>query len=332
MRNNKNTNKLEENKVMNIKEWKNKVDELFIEVGIHPEHTLTTGKTKYAVLVEFYEKFLENGWFWESTHEDGIDVINYLMDRDNLPTIPTENFRGQVDDLIDGMENNLWLKEMKRRLINTRVKGKGVGELFLTLIFKGGVFDPDKDLCIFGEDWEVKNGQTGGCIKGNAEEKLRIIDKLVKKYFNGLNPYRLSKPNQVIYEEFSEWSETIDLKERVTGFMNDLYKNTDQSVVDSRIEIFMNTYQNRHKLNQMLGIDLGVSYQKIDGFKGLIVINPLTEEVVILKDFSDVEFINDSLKFTVQGRRGGDTNAVGDGYGKVFLNKSTKGFLENVKL
>ena len=49
MRNNKNTNKLKENKVMNIKEWKNKVDELFIEVGIHPEHTLTTGKTKYAV-------------------------------------------------------------------------------------------------------------------------------------------------------------------------------------------------------------------------------------------------------------------------------------------
>ena len=47
------------------------------------------------------------------------------------------------------------------------------------------------------------------------------------------------------------------------------------------------------------------------------------EDAIFLVDVEDTEFVDQNLKLTVQGKRGGDTNAVGDGYGKIFKTPKT---------
>ena len=217
------------------------------------------------------------------------------------------------------MKDNKTFLALFPKLINVRTKGKGVGELFLTLVLRNGRFDSSTDLLLGNDSWEVKNGKTGGCIKGNENPQWRIVDDLVKKYFHGINPFRTSGT----VGRIQIWNPDI-----VRNFFRELYPNLSEEQVDLRTDTFLDCEGNPHLLNQSIGLHLVKSYQEIDDWKGLILID--SEDVIFLSDLEDREFIDKNIKLVVQGKRGGDTNAVGDGYGKIFKTPKTGSWQRNI--
>ena len=168
---------------MKIKAWKNKVDQLFLSRNLHPD----VHGNEYDILEEFHERFLHAGWYYHSIYGDGTEMLDVLSDRDLLLTAPTKNQRIDFATAFPSLVNNKTYRNLYPQLINVRTKGIGVGELFLTLILKDGQFDSSADLQLSSGTWEVKNSKTGGCIKGTKNTQFRVVDGLVKKYFNGKN-------------------------------------------------------------------------------------------------------------------------------------------------
>ena len=63
-----------------IKHWNEKVDQLFEIRNLHPK----TNIKKYDILEEFYERFLESGWYYHSLYGDGsagINISNLLEEK-----------------------------------------------------------------------------------------------------------------------------------------------------------------------------------------------------------------------------------------------------------
>jgi len=292
---------------MKIKAWKNKVDQLFLSRNLHPD----VHGNEYDILEEFHERFLHAGWYYHSLYGDGTEMLDVLSDRDLLLTAPTKNQRIDFSTAFPSLVNNKTYQNLYPQLINVRTKGIGVGELFLTLILKDGQFNSSADLQLSSGTWEVKNSKTGGCIKGNKNTQFRVVDGLVEKYFNGTNPFKVSGAD----------SRLIWDSDTVRNFTKELWPEMDKYQVDTRTEIFLNCGDNPHLRNQRVGHDLLKSYQEIDQFTGLILID--SEDAIFLSDLEDIEFIDRNVKLTVQGIRGHDSNAVGDGYGKIFKTPKT---------
>ncbi len=191
-------------------------------------------------------------------------------------------------------------------------------ELFLTLILRNGRFDPSVDLQLGNDSWEVKNAKTGGCIKGNENSQFRLVDDLVERYFDGKNPFQTKgKDSRVVWDLDTVWN-----------FSRELWPDLSEDQIDDRTEIFLECGENAYLRNQRVGHDLLKSYQEIDEWKGLILID--SEDVIFLSDLEDVEFVDENVKLVVRGKRGGDTNAVGDGYGKIFKTPKTGSWRNNI--
>jgi hypothetical protein len=297
-----------------MENWIKKVNQLFKVANLHPD----TSTKKYDFLQEFYERFLENGWYQHCIHGDGIELIDVLLDRDNLPNAPTKNKKIKISELFPHLKNNKTFLALFPKLINVRTKGKGVGELFLTLILRNGRFDPSVDLQLGNDSWEVKNAKTGGCIKGNENSQFRLVDDLVERYFDGKNPFQTKgKDSRVVWDLDTVWN-----------FSRELWPDLSEDQIDDRTEIFLECGENAYLRNQRVGHDLLKSYQEIDEWKGLILID--SEDVIFLSDLEDVEFVDENVKLVVRGKRGGDTNAVGDGYGKIFKTPKTGSWRNNI--
>tara|TARA_Y100000296_G_scaffold81052_1_gene107442 strand:- start:10853 stop:11761 length:909 start_codon:yes stop_codon:yes gene_type:complete len=290
-----------------IKHWNEKVDQLFLSHDLHPK----VHDNEYDILEEFYERFLESGWYYHSLYGDGSEMLDVFADRDSLPTTPTKNQRIDFSTIFPSLVNNKTYQKLYPKLINVRTKGIGIGELFLTFILKDGQFDSSVDLQLGDGSWEVKNSKTGGCIKGNKNTQLRVVDDLVKKYFDGMNPFQISgTDSRLIWDSDTVWN-----------FTRKLWPELSEDQVDTRTDIFLNSGKNPHLRNQRVGHDILKSYQEIDEWTGLVLIDD--EDAIFLVDVEDTEFVDQNLKLTVQGKRGGDTNAVGDGYGKIFKTPKT---------
>jgi len=287
---------------MKIKEWKNRVNQLFLSRNLHPNAL----ENDYDILEEFYERFLHSGWYYHSEYGGGVEMLDVLSNRDLLSATPTKNQKIDFSTIFPSLVNNQTYQNLYPHLINVRTKGIGIGELFLTLILKDGEFDPSADLHLGRDTWEVKNSKTGGCIKGNKNTQFRGVDSIVQKYFDGINPFKVAGTDSRV-----DWD-----RDKVWNFTRELWPEITESQVDTRTEIFLECGKNPYLRNQRIGHDLLKSYQEIDNFTGLILIDD--KDAIFLSDLEDIEFIDRNVKLTVQGSRGNDSNAVGDGYGKIF--------------
>ena len=59
-------------------------------------------------------------------------------------------------------------------------------------------------------------------------------------------------------------------------------------------------------------------YKDIDGFDNMMLISDEQKPFIIhISDMNDVSFLKQHVSFTPKVARGGDTNAVGDGYATI---------------
>jgi hypothetical protein len=92
----------------------------------------------------------------------------------------------------------------------------------------------------------------------------------------------------------------------------------DNDQLDIWVDIFLNNIGTPKRLNQLLGKEIYKLYQKIDTFDFLVLAKPSENlDVIFILDVDDEDFIRKNVNFRVMGRRGDDSNAVGDGYAKI---------------
>ena len=276
------------------------VDNLFYSKNLHP-----SDHSKSKIVEVFYDTFRKNAWWYHSMHSDGFDMLSTLSSSDyDIDFDMDTNSVMRASKLIPALERNATWNNMTLSLVRTTMKGVGPGEMFFTLTHPKAVFDSTKDLVIDGKELECKKF-TGGCIKGNANSQFRIADNLCNKY--NLKD-KSSQRAEVFYKNISKLSESDR-----SQYWKRLYPNMSEVNIKKLTNIGATTAEP----SQAHGTIVMSEYRKIDNFNSLLLVSEENNPKIIhLTDFEDSDFIQNNIKFLPKFWRGGDTNAVGDGYFK----------------
>ena len=267
------------------------------------------------VVRNFHESFMETLFYnsskynipYEKTLEDMANPKN-LIDNKILHT----TFRKTFEELISLvlMENPVFKKLLKSSLQHSS-RAVGVGELMLPLCINDYRYSNTSD-GIWGTGYmsEVKNGgPSGASLKTNGDASMRHGDDINKKYFNGKAfGYKNSKKfNEHLYE-------VGDKPDIYFDYFKEFYPNIDTRSLAKKVR---DNYKNKKELEMIMGEFAISTYKFIDKFYNLIIISPEKSTIVNICDTTDVRSLG--LKFTPKMIRGGDTNALADGYVNVKI-------------
>ena len=287
---------------MNRKQWENDVDDLLINRNLHPS------QHKVDIINTFRTTLLVNGYWHNGEFGDGLDMINILKDESNLPDIPKGNVRTSIFDIVPSLTNNKTFRAIAQDLTNVKMKGVGVGEILLHLLYKGSNFSFEHDFEVSSMYGELKKFD-GGCLKATPDSNFRIVDEAREKYLGDRDFFLLNNKDN---KEFVS-NNNID----VAGYISAVYPTLNGST-DSWVDVFTKNLDNPQKLNMEIGKKIYKVYQEIDGFDFFVLVKPTKNlDVIIINDVDDEDFVSKNVKFKVKAKRGGDTNAVGDGYAVI---------------
>jgi len=297
-------------KTMNLKkEWTDSVDTMFKNRNLHPDQHNT------VIIDTFYTTFLKDGFWEHMDYGDGFEMIDILCDNENLPEIPTENVRTTIYDIVPELKNNGTFKAIAKRLTNVRMKGVGVAEILLHLLYKDSDFNFEHDFVVGDMNGEIKKFE-GGCLKSTKIANFRQTDKSLKLYFDNHDFFQSHK--KAIVNENIQWWTNNGSEDRVRGYLSEVYPMLDNNQLDTWVDMFLNNIGSPKRLNYLIGKEIYKLYQKIDTFDFFVLTKPSKNlDVIFISDVDDEDFIMKNVSFRVMGRRGGDTNAVGDGYAKI---------------
>ena len=249
------------------------------------------------------------------------EVLSILENVDNLqnPNTLLTNFNRSFKDLYPkGLENNKLFEHCFKTVLNFKGKGVGVGELAMPFLFRDYRFSNVND-GVFTNDsneyrTELKNGKSASLkinkkgAKGVAEVQ---VDKIVEKYLGGTRPC-MKQPSEVdafkafitkngpqcLIDAYTELYPYKDISELTTEILNGAWKDTD-------------------RLRLAVGRFALKEYQKIDGWDTLMVVRTDKMILVNIADIFDIDSLG--LEFTPKMKRGGDTQAVPDGYVNISI-------------
>ena len=272
-----------------------KINSLFAKKGIHPKNK------KDKINEVFYKSFTNAIITSQIEHGDADQLIDFLQNNDNLSIDLNSNFRKQFLDFDPFLKQNKTWKSIVPYLTKIVTKGKGTGEMLLTLILPMSKSSSSNDLICNGTRIECKKFD-GGCLKGNKDTNFRIIDQITKKY--GLKTK--DKKSLDVYNQINEMS-----WENRSAFFNELYPHAEQK----EIEDLVNNIKDSNNAAYHHGIFVFKLYQKYDGFETLLLISEGEEtEIICVSDLEDISFLKENIEFRPKFYRGKDTMAMGDGY------------------
>jgi len=324
----KDNNKEVKNPANFLSEFEKKVDELIKKRFLSPK--------EIVILNEFRQTLLESGLYGhERYNHDGMEMIDCLTSNGDLPPFPTENSDTTIFELIpESLKANKTFNHVIKRLFQVKGKGRGAGELALILLFSNTIFSSVDDLLIRDLDdnneikikkGEVKSG-SGACFSPVIKEgnKHRVGDNALEKWFGGLNPLS-SKKNE--HDDCFAGMTTDEVKTKFKGFFDDLYPEKICTDFTDNIRLRWATHMagNMHDVEyckEYLGIELLRIYVKNKGIASIILPDE-DNRLVFISNFEDKRFLSNTLKFNPVFSRGGDTNAVADGYVKIYLKKKS---------
>lgn len=204
-------------------------------------------------------------------------------------------------------------------------KGVGKGEYLSRCILADSV-KPAKDVDVQLQDKSGKNlivevkAESASC-KGNKDASFRNIDKTLEDLWG--NSYKQSGCAPQL--------ETND-PVKIRKFLEEVYPEFPSDVVSELVKFWSNTTSlpekdKKKERQQELGYQIFLAYKKIDKFDRLVLLKKNKENDVVsglfISDFQDKEFIKKHINFKIQKKRGGCTQAVGDGYTDISLNNGT---------
>lgn len=287
--------------------WNQMVDKVFIDKGIHPNNN-----KKSKIIRMFYNTFLKDGWYYHSIYGDGIKMLEVLSGSYSFARSLDQNWRTSTADLIPALKNNKTWAHMLQPLVNVTMKGVGVGEMFLTLAHPQAVYDSAKDLVIENKVMECKKDQ-GGCLKGNEKSNHRVVDRLRREL--GLAKQGKSERLEVVYQAIFELP-----MDKQAYFWKSLYPKFTNEQIKSLMSL------NGNDINEARfahGVAVLHTYKNIDDFDALLLISDEEKpNITFIGNFKDETFMKNNIKFTPKLWRGGDTNAVGDGYVVISTQKA----------
>jgi hypothetical protein len=208
------------------------------------------------------------------------------------------------------LKNDIIFSRLFQVLLGNKGKGIGKGELILPLIFRDYQFSVDNDgrynagtqrSEVKDDGASLKPIETGVTDKG-------LVDKLNDKYFEG------HAPGLVRAKLFSKHLKTVKDPQVYHDYFRELYPGCD---VTQLVEDVKKNYKDSKKFNTAVGKFALKQYKKVDKWDNIMYIKEETMQIVNIANPSDIDGLN--LKFTPKFKRGGDTQAISDGYVNVKI-------------
>jgi len=272
--------------------------------------------TKFKVILT---KGIIGGHF---SHGDGLDLLSMLLDDNYL--IPGNIFNSNYDEdwsnlLNPQIWNNKTFQSLKNDILDHNGKGVGKGEYFLLLFVKGykiktGNSDGSIDI-ITNEGLMVEatlsnqvKDASGGSMKPCSDSSRRVIDDLNKSYFNNTAPFS------------NEWSDDIkrisDLKSTLITYFSKLHDSWDiNNDITPMVNELISTNGDLELMRTIYGIKVLKKYKEVDNFDCITLISK--EKILIIRDFDNIPL--DKVTFNPIMKRGGDSQALADGYVNIKL-------------
>ena len=249
---------------------------------------------------------------------DGFEMLRALLDEENLADLPAGAVeRFEILDIFPKghiLRENETFKKFRYTMLEISNKGKGKAELLSLMILKGAVPSiGDEDVSVSTEDKsrhiEVKAGNA--TLKGTSDASLRALDAYLDEYYPGRRKVRGSAA------QFE--TDDISLVEKMLECVYELDDAAEQRIIGCYAEtVKLPMKEKIHERKQAVGFEIMRKYKLIDGFDTLMFFKPHERgiSVCVINDISldNKKKICDNINFKPQTKRGGGTQAVGDGY------------------
>ena len=254
-------------------------------------------------------EFKHSGWVYHSFSGDGFEMLDTLSNPAlliNDDEYFNRNFALNLRDMVPSLKDNKTWQSLLPVLVGIKEKGVGVGELVLPFIVPGWSYSNDGDGFHGGGYRECKNGVGSSIkpIKGGLTAK-GLIDKLNKKYWNGVVPGH----RKTFREWLSEFKSDISVS---TQYFKELYPKRDVSKLVSNL-MKVDTREDFHKV---MGRHHLSWYQEVDGWKSILLIHESSLNLINLSDI-DESIFDFNIKMNAVMKRGKGTQAVPDGYSNI---------------
>lgn len=278
---------------------------------------------KEVISANLHSKFLAcfDGVEASSLAKDFNDVLNTteaFFLKNGKPVIDLS--KNEIHNLSypEGVNKRLYFF-IANKVMNVTMKGIGKGEVLLNFAFGNLTKKSDKHqdnvvVSLNNEEMivECKNGNA--TYKANKKSNFRIIDKLLDSLYQGISgeQFRCDDLNKTsVYLEKLYPDMDLQVQKDILNF----WKHSAERSVDK--EWSRKVYITSKILKE---------YQSID--KHDVIIHSQQDtgkqkmQFAVIADNSDLEFLITNFKCRPQTKRGGGTQAVGDGYCDIELNLS----------
>lgn len=290
---------------MNLQDFEKKCVGMLTKRGMYPARTIG--------LKAFAKHFIAHAW-WAHSHEgDGDKMIDILADDSNLVggDMFNKNFYSRFDQIYPAQlkTNKAWQRLMPT-LVEFKGKGLGVGEMYLALVISGWTFertDGKGDGKVAGGIRELKNN--GASLKPLAEA-IRIQDKLNAEIFEGKRAGPITK-----FSEHQEWIKTKKNPENIyKKYFQQLYPGRKVDEMCKALAVA----ETGKDFNNIIGREVLKWYKDVDSWNSLVIIDQDKMMIGNIADVNDLDIFK-NIKFEWKSERGGDTQAITDGYVNIRI-------------
>lgn len=205
------------------------------------------------------------------------------------------------------------------KVMNVTMKGVGKGEVLLNFVFGNAVKKTDKHkdnvvLDLDGRQKVIECKNKNASYKANRKSNFRIIDELLDSLYGGISGEQFRCDDiGAITTYVTRLYPDMALKDRqdIIKFWQDSKDRSIDKETSRRVYITSKIMK---------------EYQTIDNHDVVIHSSQSTQkqkmQFAVIADSSDLEFIKENFDCRPQLKRGGGTQAVGDGYCDVKLKLS----------
>lgn len=252
------------------------------------------------------------------------EFASAIGDQANLIELPAGNhyFEDILDALPEGsrLRNFKCVRDLIPKLFNLSSKAVGKGEVALAVLLaaaeKAG---KHVDLAVRqgGTVKKIEVKAENASCKATDNSSFRAIDKQLDRLWP-------DAPEGRTFAGIQFWDNDL---QKVEEYLRSVYVKFDQSRIDDMLLFYENTShmeiaERKEERKKHLGCHILEMYQKLDEFDIMLVLRTRKDghiSVLALNDLSDFSFVKKHLSLRPQSKRGGGTQAVGDGYCDLIL-------------
>jgi hypothetical protein len=249
---------------------------------------------------------------------DGFEMLRALLDEENLADLPTGAVQSfEILDIFPEdhiLRENETFKKFRYTMLEISNKGKGKAELLSLMILKGAapsIGDEDVSVSIKDKNSHIEVKADNATLKGTPDASLRVLDAYLDEHYPGQRKVRGSAA------QFE--TDDISLVEKMLECVYELDDNAGKRILECYAETAKLPMKEKiHERKQAVGFEIMRKYKLIDGFDTLMFFKSHERgiHVCVINDISldNKKEICDNINFKPQTKRGGGTQAVGDGY------------------